>query len=390
MFICGDDGIFHMKAYRYRIYPGKAQEKQMQTSLFLAKELWNSLLEHCKAFYNDFGKFPTRGALQIMAKDSGLHSQVSQEVAHRVEQAVWRYAKLRKTGKKAGFPRFKSIDRMKSLHYPQYGNGFLLGRKLRVTPFGEINIRKHREIKSAIKTLSLKREASGKWFACFCVDDTPVLKAPNGKPRVGMDLGLKTLVTLSDGSKIGNPRHLQKHAERLAALQRHFSGKRKGSQNRKRMKRKVAIAYEKIKNTRTDFLHKVSHSLVNSYSFIALENLASQETAERNFGKQINDAGWGELAGMLRYKAESAGCEVVFVNPKDTTKTCCMCKNRKDVPLAERAYLCDVCGSLMDRDLNAAHNMLAKATAGTAESKACGDGIAIPSLKQDALPFGAG
>jgi len=390
MFICGDDGIFFMKAYRYRIYPGKAQEKQMQASLFLAKELWNGLLEHCKTFYHGFGKFPTRGALQIMVKDSGLHSQVSQEVAHRVERAIWRYVKLRKAGKKAGFPRFKSIDRMKSLHYPQYENGFWLGEKLRVTPFGEIPIVKHREVKGTIKTLTLKKESSGKWFACFCVEETPVAKPSNGKPMVGMDLGLKTLAMLSDGSRISNPRHLQKHAERLANLQRQFSGKKKGSQNRKRMKRKVVLIYEKVKNARRDFLHKASHSLVNSYSLIALEDLASQEMAEQHFGKSINDAAWGELASMLRYKAESAGCEVVFVNPTDTTRMCCKCGSKKDMPLEIRLYHCEACGNAMDRDLNAAHNILMRATAGTAGSKACGDGIAIPSLKQDALPSRAG
>lgn len=122
-----------MKMYRFRLYPTKAQERQMQQHLFLAKDLWNSLLEHCKNIYRDYEKFPTRNSLQMMVKDSGLFSQTSQEIAHRVENAVWRYANLRKAGNKdAGFPRFKSIDRMKSLHYPQFG--FSLGKKLKNKP----------------------------------------------------------------------------------------------------------------------------------------------------------------------------------------------------------------------------------------------------------------
>jgi len=382
--------MIKMRIYRFRIYPSKAQETHMRQHLWLAKNLWNDLLEHSKSTYLNFDKFPTRNSLQLMVKNSGLFSQTSQEIAHRVENSIWRYVKLRKKGNvKAGFPRFKSIDRMRSLHYPQFG--FSLGKKLKVTPFGEISIVQHREIKGEIKTLALKREASGKWFACFTVEETPFIKPSNGGSIIGIDLGLKTLATLSNGSKISNPRHMRKHQEKIASLQRVSDKKMKGSKNREKAKLKVAIEFEKIKNTRRDFLHRLSHNLVNSYSFIALEDLTPQELAEQNFGKQINDAGWGELAGMLRYKAESAGCEVVFVNPKDTTKTCCICGNKKDMPLSERTYLCHMCGNHMDRDLNAAYNILKRATAGTAGSNACGDVSRKTSVKQEAmtLPLGA-
>ena len=174
-----------MKSYRFRLYPSKLQEKQLSQHLRLAKSLWNDLLEHSKNTYRDFDKFPTRNSLQLMVKDTGLFSQTAQGIAHRLEEGIWRYVRLRKAGNtKVGFPRFKSMDRMKSLHYPQFG--FSLSEKLNVTPFGEISIVKHREIKGKIKTLTLKREASGKWFACFAVEEPPIIKAPNGKPRVGI------------------------------------------------------------------------------------------------------------------------------------------------------------------------------------------------------------
>lgn len=372
-----------MRTYRFRIYPSKAQGKQMYQHLWLAKNLWNDLLEHSKELYRNYDKFPTRNSLQLMVKDTGLFSQTSQEIAHRVENGIWRYMKLRKVGnKKAGFPRFRSIDRMKSLHYPQFG--FSLGKKLQTNPFGEISIVRHREIKGKIKTLTLKREASGKWFACFAVEGAPAIKPLNGGSRIGIDLGLKVLATISNGSKINNPRHIKKHQEKIAFLQRASAKKKMGSKNRRKAKVKVAIEFEKLKNTRRDFLHRVSHNLVNSYSFIALEDLASQELAEQNFGKQINDAGWGELTNMLRYKAESAGCEVVFVNPKDTTKTCCICGNKMEMPLVARTYICHICGNHMDRDLNAAYNILKRATAGSAESNACGDVSKKTSVKQEA------
>ena len=171
---------------------------------------------------------------------------------------------------------------------------------------------------------------------------------------------------------------------------RKLSQKKKGSRNRKKAKTPLAIEHEKLKDTRRDFLHGLSRNLVSSYSFIALEDLASQELAEQNYGKQINDAGWGELANMLRYKAESAGCEVVFVNPKDTTKTCCICGNMMDMPLSVREYDCPLCGNSIDRDLNAAYNILKRATGGTPGSNACGDVSRNTSMKQEAHAFRRG
>ncbi|HIH30087.1 TPA: IS200/IS605 family element transposase accessory protein TnpB [Candidatus Micrarchaeota archaeon] len=371
-----------MRMYRFRLYPSKAQEKQMNTNFWLAKNLWNDLLEHSKTIYQNFDKFPTKSTIAAMTKDSGLYSQVAQEIGSRVENGIWRYVKLRKSGNgKAGFPRFKSIDRMKSLDYPQFG--FSIGKKLKVTPFGEISIVQHREIKGKIKTLTLKKEASGKWFACFAVEKTPTTRASNGKPTVGIDFGLKTPATLSDGNVIKNPRHMKKHADRLARLQQFLSRKKKDSKNRRDAKREVAIVYEKIANTRADFLHKATISLVNSYSLIAMEKLASQEMSEQNFGKSINDAGWRMFANMLRYKAESAGCQVVFVNPENTTKMCSKCGGLQGMPLEVRVYECP-CGNVMNRDLNAAHNILTRATQGHWGSNASGDVQQGTSLKEEA------
>ena len=368
--------------YRFRIYPSKSQEKRMVQHLWLAKNLWNDLLEHSKETYLNFGKFPTRNSLQLMVKNSGMYSQTAQEIAHRVEAGIWRYVKMRKAGhRNAGFPRFKNIDGMKSLHYPQ--SGFSLEKKFDVTPFGVIQIVRHREILGTIKTLTLKKEASGKWFACFAVEETQTKSAPNGGLRVGIDLGLENLATFSDGHVIKNPRHISKHQEKIVFLRRESDKKTKGSKNRRKANRKVAIEFERLKNKRRDFLHKLSHDLVNSYSFIALEDLASQELAQQNFGKQINDAAWGELASMLRYKAESAGCEVVFVNPKDTTKTCCICGNIKEMTLADRVYKCPICKNQMHRDRNAAYNTLQRATAGMAGSNACRDVPVGTSKKQE-------
>jgi len=362
----------------------------MLRHLWIAKNLWNELFRHCKAFYRNFQKFPSKSALQLMAKNSGLFSQTSQEIAHRVEKAVWRYVKLKKEGKKAGFPRFKPFEKMKSLHYPQHESGFWLGEKLDVSPFGKIQIVRHREIKGRIKTLSIKREASGKWFACFAADVPESGKFSNNKPKVGIDLGLKTFATLSNGEKFSNPRHIQKYENRLAFLQRKRAKTRKGSHNRKKANEIIARQYLRLKDTRQDFLHKLSHTLANSYSLIALEDLSCQQMAGKNFGKQIYDAGWESFARMIQYKAESAGSEAIFVNPKNTTRECCMCGNLQDMPLDERIYGCKACGNSLDRDINAARNILMRATAGMAGSNASGDGTIIPSLKEEAHAFRRG
>ncbi len=371
-----------MRAYKFRLYPSKVQEAELCRHLGLAKNLWNDLLDHSKNFYGDFGFFPSKDALQLMVKNRGLYSQVQQEVAHRVHNSVMRVFKLKKKGLTCGFPRFKSFDRMKSLYYPQFG--FFLGSKLEVTPFGRISVGKHREVKGEIKTLVLKRESSGKWFAVFSVEEDCKTPKQNFGEAVGVDLGLKTFATLSNGVNVGNPRHLKKHEEALAWVQRMFSRKKKGSWNRRKAKLRVARLHEKVSNSRKDFLHKLSKKLVAAYSFIALEKLSSKQMAEQAFGKQINDAGWNAFANMLCYKAEEAGCKVVFVNPENTTKTCSNCKSIQDMQLQERTYECPTCGLVIDRDLNAARNILAKATAGTAESNASGEETIVSSMKEDA------
>ena len=368
--------LIMLKSYKFRIYPSKKQEMQMKEHLWIAKNLWNELLAYSKDYYQKTGKFPNKKELQQMIKGKGLYSQTQQVIAHRVSDAIFRVFRMRKKGVKCGFPRFKSIDRMKSLHYPQFG--FSLEKKLKVTPFGEISIKKHREIKGRIKNLTLKRTASGKWFAIFCVEQERKEPRINKGEQIGIDLGLKNFATLSNGKIIENPKILKKHENRLVFFQRKLSKKKKGSNNRKKARLKVARIHEKVSNTRTDFLHKISTQLVNEYSFIALEKLASKEMSERkpnklHLSKSINDASWNMFANMLCYKAEEAGCKVVFVNPKDTTQECSNCHQIVKKELNERIHDCPFCGLVMDRDLNAAKNILIRATQGHCGSQASGE-----------------
>ncbi|MFH0885057.1 MAG: RNA-guided endonuclease TnpB family protein [Candidatus Micrarchaeota archaeon] len=303
--------LMSMRSWKFRLYPNKAQRQEMQAHLRLSKNLWNDMLELTKDTYATYGKFSTTGALNELAKTSGLYSQVAQDVFRRLNKSIFGMTAKRKKGLKAGFPRFRNIDRTKSLTYPQSGFS-LKGKKLKVTPFGEINIRIHREVMGNIKTLTLKREASGKWYAVLTAEEGPKSSVENNCSPVGIDLGLVNFAVLSDGTVIKNPKHLRKYEKLLKKKQQDLSFRKNGSQNRKKAKHRLAVVHEKVRNTRKDFLHKLSRQLVNAHSFIALEDLDSADMSRQNYGKSIKDAGWSEFTNMLSY---TAGNDVSFPAP---------------------------------------------------------------------------
>ena len=380
LFICCKSTLV-MKAYRFRIYPSRLQKKALIQHLSSAKNLWNSLLAKTKEKYEKEGKFYSKRELQLMVKGTGLYAQSAQAVAHRLDSAIKRKVSAKKQGIKFGFPRFKSLDRMKSIYYPQ--SGFSLAKKLKVTPFGEMAIKQHRAIGGKIKTLTLKRESSEKWFAIFCVEDKTPMPNENRGPRIGIDLGLEKFATLSDGTIIQNPHHLNRLQAKLVFVQRILSYRKKGSRNRQKAKLKIARVHERISNARHDFLHKTANRLLSSYSFIALEDLNIHQLAQKGHGKGILDASWKKFADILCYKAESAGSEVVFVNPENTSKQCSACGTIVEKTLWQRQHTCPNCKLSIGRDLNASINILARATVGITGSNACGDETAVLSLKQE-------
>lgn len=375
-----------MKAYKFRIYPTKEQERQMSLHLNISKDIWNDILEKTINTYEETKKFPKKKELYQMAKHRGIYSQTAQGIVHRLCFALKRKIAMKKKGMKGGFPRFKNIHRMKSLLYPQNNGSFKLGDKLKVSSFGNIKIIHHREIEGKIKTLALKREPSGKWFAIFTVITPEIIPKVNKGERVGIDLGLKTFATFSDGSIVENPRHFKQYENKIAWLNRQLSRKIKGSHNRNKQRIKLARAYEKMTNARRDFLHKNSRTLVEKYSLIAFENLKPQEMSQKNYGKYINDAGWSMFIRMTRSKAESAGCEVVLVDAHNTTQECSQCGKIVRKELWERTHSCS-CGLVMDRDLNASINILNRTTFGQRESNACGDEAIASSMKQETHIF---
>jgi putative transposase len=357
------------RAWKYRIYPSKKQEKELNNYLHNCKTLWNALLEHTKKYYDETKKFPTKAQLCYFTKKAGLFSQVAQNVADKLVKSLKGMIAKKKSGKKAGFPRFKSIERMRSFTYPQFG--FKLSDKLELSDLGNIAIKKHRDIQGQIKTLTIKKSPSRKWHAIFTSEvEKETLKKKQGS-TAGIDLGVEHFAYLSNGEIIENPRHLKKAEEKLKKIQRNLSKKKKGGKNRRKARLKVARSHEKVANTRRDFLHKTSKKLVESFSFIAMENLNIQGLTKGFLAKYVLDCSWAEFLSILHYKAVEAGSEIVLVNPAHTSQRCSSCGLVQKKSLAERWHRC-LCGASMHRDFNAAKNILTRATHGQWESKAWG------------------
>lgn len=381
-------------AYKFRAYPSKEQKTILNSQMYLCKELYNHLLEKAKEHFKDTGKtFTKYDMIKWVTKFKKEHpeynevySQVLQNVPDRLSKAYknfFRRAKEKRNGKKqkVGFPRFRSF--VSSLTYPQ--SGFKIERKrIELSKIGRINFVNHRKIGGKIKTLSIKKTKSGEWYITIFVEKEDILPFTNGKQPIGIDLGISNYGTLSDGNVFNNAEITKTQRKSLRRLQQRISRKKKGSANRRKAVRRLAKYSEYISRIREDHLHKLSHDLVNSYSFIAYEELkVANMVKNHHLAKSISESSWSNFTQMLQYKAESAGCVAMGVNPKNTSKICNECGNIQEMPLSKRTFNCENCGMSMDRDLNAAKNILKRATEGHSGSNASGDSASTPE-REDA------
>lgn len=373
------------KTYKYRIYPTNKQTQKLERTLNTCRILYNSSIAGRRRHYEETGEGLTRIQQQemlVIAKKEddwlkGVHSQVLQDVLFRVERAFAGF--FRKNGK-AGYPRFKGVDRYDSFTYPQQPGFQITAQGLKLSRIGTVKIKMHRPIAGSIKICTIKREID-RWYACFSVEYEPVQKPAPAK-AVGIDVGIKAFAVLSTGEVIENPQHLRKTEKRLAKRQRKLSRKKRGSANRKKARRRVAKLHRKVKNQRSDFHHKVSRKIVDTYGFIAVEDLNIQGmVTNHHLSKSIHDAGWGQLLSYLTYKAAEAGIQIEKVSPYYTSVNCSVCGERVSKTLADRIHKCPYCHVVLDRDHNAAINILQKSTAGTAGSYACGDSASTLSVR---------
>ncbi len=358
------------KTYKYRLYPTIKQTRALQSSLDACRWVYNETLAIRKKTWKEkqesISLYDTNNLLVQWKKDktdlTNAFSQCLQNAQLRVDLAFKAFFRRVKTGENPGYPRFHSFDRYDSFTFPQSGFGFVNDR-LKLSKIGSVKIRKHRNIEGIVKTLTICRSATSKWYASFSceVKASPLQKVD---AVIGIDVGLTSFATLSNGEKIENPRFFKMEEKNLAKTQRKFSKQENGTAKRERVKKVVCRVHERINNKRSDFAHKLSRTLVNTHQIIVFEKLnikGMMENHTKVFGHKLNrsisDVAWNQFMQFTTYKAACAGRTVVFVNPRNTSKMCSRCGQLVEKNLGDRVHSCS-CGLVLDRDENAAINIL--------------------------------
>ena len=365
------------KAFKFRIWPTSRQETLLNHQLEECRWLYNHTLAMRKdaweqdkchvSYYETKRQIPILKAERPSLKE--VHSQVLQNVTERVERAFQAYFRRVKAGEQeVGYPRFKGFGRYDSLTFTQVPTGCqMLGDRLSVTNVGHIKIKLHRPIVGTPKTATLTRSSTGKWYVCFSVEVEPRRLPPNSN-QVGIDVGLKTFATFSEGQEIANPRFFRKEEKHLAKVQRKLAKEVKGTPQRKFRRKAVARSHERTGWKRTNFSHQHSRKVINQFGTIFVEDLrVNRMVKNRHLSKSISDAAWSAFFEMIRAKAEDTpkGRGRIFlpINPAYTSQTCSKCGYRRvgeeKLTLSERTFDCPSCHLHVDRDLNAALNIKA-------------------------------
>jgi putative transposase len=364
------------------------------------RELYNAALSERKDAYHMAGKSVSVYAQKrdlveikevIRPEYQDIASHVLQDVLFRLNKAYKRFFQRVEHGEKPGYPRFQGRNRYTSFTYPD-GAGWKLeehkrppekkGRvmvNLRLSKLGTAKLHLHRDLVGMIKTLTIKREGE-QWYAVFTCEMEKPEALPVSYEDVGIDLGVTHFAALSTGAFSESPRHYRTSEKKLKKLQEDVSRKQRGSHRRARAVQRMAKAHRKIRNQRADFQHKQSRALVNRFQVIAFEDLKTANLVKRpkpkqdvetghylpngasakaGLNKSISDAGWSMFREMVKVKAAWAGRITLFVNPSKTSQMCSQClKEGPHKDLDERIHTCIHCGVVLDRDTNAAINIL--------------------------------
>jgi IS605 OrfB family transposase len=396
-------------AFKYRLYPTKKQEQVLFWTLARCRELYNAALSEWKDASQPYERTqvhhnPETGqviAVTMVARKrvrsvsyseqkrtlpeikdlreeyQDIHSQVLQDVLLRLKRAFDGFFRRLLEGQDPGFPRFQGRNRYTSFTYPQAG-GFSLTHDNRVclSKIGSIKIKLHRPLKGTPKTCTIKYEA-GQWYAVFACEAEQPEPLPVVASEIGIDLGITHFAALSDGTFIESPRILRRAQKKLEQLQRALSRKKRGSHRRGKAVLQVAKAHRKIARQRRDFHHKQAKKLVTEHQTIVFEELEIINVSKRakpkqdehgsylpngaaaksGLNKSILDAGWGQFQQIVSHKAACAGRTVLKVSPRYTSQICSQCGTVRKKTLEERWHSCE-CGCEMDRDTNAAINIL--------------------------------
>lgn len=388
------------KAFKYRIYPNKKQEELILKHMGCSRWIYNYALDKKVTSYQQTGKGLSRFEIQkdlpelkkneLTSWLKEVNSQTLQASLENMDKAFTKFFKEKK-----GFPKFKSKkDNRQSFNIPQNTTIDFETNKVSLPKFKtDIKVKISRVFDGNIKTSTVSKTPTGKYFISILVElpqKLPKKKPLDEKQAIGIDLGIKTFATLSNGIEIENPKYLRKSLETLKKQQRKVSKKIKGSNNRKKEARKLALLHEKVANQRLDFLHKTTHYLVTNFDTVCLETLKSSNMMKnRILAQALSDIAIGKFNEIIDYKSEWVGCNILRIGQFEPSSKMCSCGIiNKELTLNQRVWTCTSCGVTHNRDILAANNIKRFAfvknnTAGTAEIYACGDMNEITQSAQE-------
>jgi putative transposase len=353
------------RTYRFRIYPTRRQRLALEAQLGFACDLYNAALEQRRYAWRKGRRVgyvtQCRDLTELRAAGDGppqMSCSAMRSPLRRLERAYQAFFRRVKAGEKPGYPRFRSRRRYDSLTWDSAWS--IRDRRLALQGIGHVRVNWHRELPASGKVCTVTvRRVVGHWYACFALAlEMPAASNRALMPAVGVDLGVKNFAALSTGQLIAGPRAYRAASRRLRAAQRRVSRRVKGSRRRQKAGLLLARLHERIGNLRRNHAHELSRRLVSNFGLIAVEDLNVQGLTRGFLAKDINDQGWAEFLRLLGYKAEDAGIQVVKVPPGGSSRACSGCGTSVPKPLSERTHCCPTCGLVVDRDVNAARNIL--------------------------------
>jgi putative transposase len=356
-----------LKAMKYRLKPTNTQAQQLASQLEECCWLYNHFLASRRYAWDErqeslsyHAQATTLPRLKLDRPSlSRVHAQVLQNIAVRIDLAFKAFFRRCKAGEAPGYPRFRGRGRYDSMTFPQYGNGCqMTDGVLKLSKVGALRVVQYRPLEGTPKTCTIRRSSTGKWYVTITceVAEEPL---PSTGEAVGIDVGLASFSTLSTGEQTPCPKFLRRDEKDLQRAQRQLSAAEKGTLERKKRRKIVARIHERIRNRRGNFCHQESRRVVNRFDLIAVEHLSVNQMVHNHcLAKSIVDAAWSQFTTFVAYKAAWAGRTFVAVNPAYTSQDCSQCGHRERKTLAQRVHQCACCGVTLDRDHNAALNIL--------------------------------